>query len=585
MSLTKQEFNELVAKAGAGTLTDEETAALEPYRTRNAVILVAGTCRRFEPISFDYPKALVEVRGEVLIERQIRQLMSVGITDITLIVGFMAEKFYYLGEKYGVKFVGAPECVITNNLWSLYEARDVLGGTYILYGDQYFTVNPFEPYVYRSFYATTLTTSDDAWVVETDPEGVVTDMIMRPDGGEKLQGPCYVDIETGAGLAAALDEAHATRANKDYSWEFAWYLHRDKLNIVTRFYPEGVINSFKTMDELKAFDDSYLLHVKSPSMDNICNYLGCTYEDMYDFVPLLGGLTNFSVVFSVGDTRYVYRHPIGYGAPDFDRAAEAAANALARDCGVDPTFIYEDPETGWKLSYFLKGCRPVNPFDRTQAIPGSKLIAKFHEATKGVEVEQQFDVFQLACDYEKQITSRGHEIDEKTLSFRDDYYKLASYVEADGYEKALCHNDAWYANMLFDENDDLVLIDWEFAAMGDWMGDIGNHTSSYYTFIPVSDYDFMREQLVAYFDGRYTFEQYRHLFALVMLRSWKTAMWILDLKFNSDMACDWPLDVWIEQTWGGLEYSTPRILALYEDEDAIAAEKAYMEEYFERIGI
>ena len=108
MSLTKQEFNELVAKAGAGKLTEEETAALASYRTRNAVILTAGACRRFEPISFDYPKALVEVRGEVLIERQIRQLLSAGITDITLVVGFMKEKFDYLGEKYGVRFVAAP---------------------------------------------------------------------------------------------------------------------------------------------------------------------------------------------------------------------------------------------------------------------------------------------------------------------------------------------------------------------------------------------------------------------------------------------------------------------------------------------
>ena len=585
MSLSKSDFNELVAKAGAGTLTDEEASLLEPFRARNAIILVAGTCRRFEPISFDYPKALVTVRGEVLIERQIRQLLSVGVSDITLVVGYMKEQFDYLADKYGVKFIVAPEYAITNNLWSLYEARDLLGSTYILLGDEYFTVNPFERYVYRSFYATTLTTSGDEWIMETNPEGVVTDMVQSASGGEMLQGPCYVDAECGAALAAALEDAHATRANKDFYWEYAWYLHRDTVNIATRYYPQGVVNIFKTMDDLKLFDDSYLLHVKSPSMDNICGYLGCTYEDLHDFVPLLGGLTNFSVVFNVGDTRYVYRHPIGYGANDFDRGIEAIANGLARDCGVDPTFIYEDPETGWKLSYYVVGVRPVDPLDRYQAIPGSKLIAKFHEATKGVTVDKEFDVFKLACDYENQITSRGHVIDEKTLSFRDDYYKLAAYIEADGYEKALCHNDAWYANMLFDENDDLVLIDWEYAAMSDWMADLGNHTSSYYTFIPVSDYDFMREQLVAYFDRRYTFEEYRHLFGIVMLRSWRTAMWILDLKFNSDMACDWPLDIWIEQTWGGLEYSTPRILALYEDEDAIAAEKAYMEEYFERIGI
>ena len=40
---------------------------------RNAIILAAGTSSRFVPISFEIPKSLLKVRGEILIERQIKQ--------------------------------------------------------------------------------------------------------------------------------------------------------------------------------------------------------------------------------------------------------------------------------------------------------------------------------------------------------------------------------------------------------------------------------------------------------------------------------------------------------------------------------
>ena len=38
-----------------------------------------------------------------MIERQIRQLHEAGITNITLIVGYLKEKFEYLIDKYNVK--------------------------------------------------------------------------------------------------------------------------------------------------------------------------------------------------------------------------------------------------------------------------------------------------------------------------------------------------------------------------------------------------------------------------------------------------------------------------------------------------
>ena len=57
------------------------------YHVDNAVILAAGTSSRFAPLSYEMPKALIEVKGEVLIERQIRQLQETGIDEIVIVTG------------------------------------------------------------------------------------------------------------------------------------------------------------------------------------------------------------------------------------------------------------------------------------------------------------------------------------------------------------------------------------------------------------------------------------------------------------------------------------------------------------------
>ena len=68
----------------------------------NAIIMAAGTSSRFAPLSYEKPKGLLEVKGEILIERQIRQLHDAGITDITIVVGYKSSQFHYLMEKFGV---------------------------------------------------------------------------------------------------------------------------------------------------------------------------------------------------------------------------------------------------------------------------------------------------------------------------------------------------------------------------------------------------------------------------------------------------------------------------------------------------
>lgn len=86
---------------------------------QRAIILAAGFGMRMVPINTEMPKGLLEVNGEPLIERIIKQLHEVGINEIYVIVGFMKEKYEYLIDEYDVELVINSEYAAKNNLHSM----------------------------------------------------------------------------------------------------------------------------------------------------------------------------------------------------------------------------------------------------------------------------------------------------------------------------------------------------------------------------------------------------------------------------------------------------------------------------------
>ena len=125
--------------------------------------------------------------------------------------------------------------------------------------------------------------------------------------------------------------------------------------MVVRQYPDGVINEFDSLDELRAFNPGFMENLDSEVFTHIATTLGCEPSQITDFYPLKQGITNLSCHFSVGDDEYVYRHPGAGTELIVDRRAELEALTLARDAGVDQTFVAGDVDKGWKISRFVPG--------------------------------------------------------------------------------------------------------------------------------------------------------------------------------------------------------------------------------------
>lgn len=109
-------------------------------KAENAVIMAAGTSSRFAPLSYERPKALISVKGEVLIERQIRQLKEAGISKIYIITGYKHEQFTYLKKKFDVELIHNPDYLIRNNNSSIFAARNILGQSFVCSADKWFVL-------------------------------------------------------------------------------------------------------------------------------------------------------------------------------------------------------------------------------------------------------------------------------------------------------------------------------------------------------------------------------------------------------------------------------------------------------------
>jgi L-glutamine-phosphate cytidylyltransferase len=87
-----------------------------------AVILAAGKGSRLNGTTGDKPKCLIRVGDKTLIKRQIETLQSVGIDDITVIVGCQADRVRRLCGG-GISYIENTRYAQTNSLYSLWLAR------------------------------------------------------------------------------------------------------------------------------------------------------------------------------------------------------------------------------------------------------------------------------------------------------------------------------------------------------------------------------------------------------------------------------------------------------------------------------
>ena len=246
----------------------------------NAIIMAAGTASRFAPLSYEKPKALIEVRGEVLIERQIRQLREAGIEEVVVVTGYKAEQFEYLKDKYGVVLINNPYYLTRNNNSSIYAAREYIKNSYICSSDNYFITNPFESDVDESYYSAVYMEGDTGeWCISEDG-GWIKDVKVGGRDSWVMLGHVFWSESFSRSFLHILEDEYEWPETADKLWETIYIEHINELPMKIRKYPADFIFEFDTLDELREFDDSYISNTRSEILTKIAGELGVEEKEI-----------------------------------------------------------------------------------------------------------------------------------------------------------------------------------------------------------------------------------------------------------------------------------------------------------------
>jgi thiamine kinase-like enzyme len=187
-------------------------------------------------------------------------------------------------------------------------------------------------------------------------------------------------------------------------------------------------------------------------------------------VALDGGITNRNIRVALGGGEYVVRRPgkdtrlLG-----IDRAAELAANEAAAALGIAPAvaaFI-----DGCLVTEFV-ACRSLQPGELADAAAeiGATLRA-FHDS--GVTLATRFWVPDLLDDYATIVLRSGGELPRDYDVARAAAGAIAAALSPQ--PSRPCHNDLLAGNVIRENaSGRLMLVDWEYAGIGDARFDLGN---------------------------------------------------------------------------------------------------------------
>lgn len=472
VSETLKEFkqNSLINE---NSITQKGLDSLEPYRVKNAIIMAAGMSTRFVPLSLEKPKGLLIVKDEVLIERQIEQLLEAGIKNIILVLGYKKESFFYLEDKYNLTIIINPDYNTKNNIETLYLARNYIGNSYICSSDDYFENNVFDEYVYQSYYASVhVKEKSNEWYMIPDSKFNVSKVEKSGVDGYIMLGHVYFDSNFSKEFVKLIEKHHDLG---DYDLNLWEDLFADNVKnlppMEIKVYPNDVIFEFDSLEELRKFDEYYVKNTHSKIMKNICKTLNCKEEDIINFKSINEGLTNTSFAFDVFGERYVYRNPGDGTAAIISRKHEKTSLELAKSVDVDPTFIYMDGDEGWKISKFVSNIRvpSYDSFDDSKRVLA--VLRKLHQ--KNLSVEWEYLPWEEACKIEKILKEeKGGIADSEFESLKLDVQKCYKACEGDGVEKRFCHCDTYAPNWMLTDNQ-TILIDWEYAGNADPGCDLG----------------------------------------------------------------------------------------------------------------
>lgn len=404
----------------------------------NAIILAAGFCKDFMPITYDNPLSLIKIKDEVIIERLIRQLQAKGISEITIVTGYLADRYKYLSDKFKVKLVFNKAFEESRNITSLMLTQKALKNTYIINSDMYLKENLFQAYENKSF----------LHIENSLPIGLA--FLSKSDSH------AFVDVVNSKDLMS----------NPNLNW--TTILH--KYNTKIKHKESKHVVEISNLDHLRDLDKKLLESLDNKIIETIIKVFNVDYNDIENITPLVKGMTNFSFLFTVENKSYVFRVPGRATDLLIDRSQEALVYKSIKDLKISDEVVYIDSKKGYKITKYYKDVRGLDPYNISEVRLAMEMIRILHQ--ENLSVDHHFNIIERLEYYYSLCLSVGANFSDEYLILKEDLKEVIAYVASNHNDFTLCHVDPVAGNFLYSKDKELRLIDWEYSGMSDPILDI-----------------------------------------------------------------------------------------------------------------
>lgn len=445
-------------------LTEKAVRFLEEKAPKRAIILAAGYGMRMVPINMEFPKALLEINGEPLIERQIRQLHEVGIREIYVVVGFMKERFEYLIDAYGVTLLVNADYAAKNNLHSLNKALPYLSDCYVVPCDIWCRENPFSRYELYSWYMVSDQQSRESTVRANRKQELVT--VPQGSGGNGMVGIAYLTGENAKKVRERTQSMALDSRFDEVFWEET-LLEKGKMDVFARVVLGDAVAEINTYEQLREMD-SHSKQLRSDAIEVVARTLQVAPSQIQQIDVLKKGMTNRSFLFCCQGQKYIMRIP-GEGTDQLiSRPQEAAVYGAIRGKGLCDDPVYLNPENGYKVTRYIENVRCCDPDREEDLRICMKKLRAFHDMA--LEVPHSFDIFEK-IDFYESLWEGAPSVYRDYETTKQHVLELRPFIEAHVQRRVLTHIDAVPDNFLFDPNGAdgacVQLTDWEYSGMQD----------------------------------------------------------------------------------------------------------------------
>lgn len=248
-----------ISDAKVLSLTDRGYTLIEPYKVRKAIIVAAGFGSRMVPVTLKTPKPLVTVNGIRIIDTLLDALYACDIKNIYIVRGYKAEQFDQLLDKYPtIKFIENPIYNETNNISSLYAAKDYIDRCYICEADLLIN-NPkiITKYQYSTNYLGAHVNETDDWCF-TVKNNIIQKVAIGGENVDQMVGISYWNEEDSIKLARDVDKVFNSRGGKENYWDnVPLKICKKNYKILVRTCKKKDVTEIDNYSELVMLDNSY----------------------------------------------------------------------------------------------------------------------------------------------------------------------------------------------------------------------------------------------------------------------------------------------------------------------------------------